>query len=157
MIGLIAVTASGRAAAARLAASWPGETRGYDGPAAQSLPRAWRECEDGLVCFLAAGAVIRLIAPLLASKRTDPAVVCVDEAARFTVPLVGGHAGGANALAVRAADALGAQPVITTASDAHSQAQIAADYERLSTVLDAAGVTEIVSFQRHRPARRENF
>jgi histidinol-phosphatase (PHP family) len=46
---------------------------------------------------------------------------------------------------------------ITTASDAHSQAQIAADYERLSTVLDAAGVTEIVTFQHHRPARRENF
>ena len=118
VIGLIAVTAAGRAAAARLATSWPGETRAYDGPAARSLPRAWHECEDGLVCFLAAGAVIRLIAPLLASKRTDPAVVCVDEAARFAVPLVGGHAGGANALAVRVADVLGAQPVITTASDA---------------------------------------
>ena len=117
MIGLIAVTAAGRAAAARLAASWPGETRAYDGPAAQSLPRAWSEC-DGLVCFLAAGAVIRLIAPLLDSKQTDPAVVCVDEAARFAVPLVGGHAGGANALALRAAGVLGAQPVITTASDA---------------------------------------
>jgi histidinol-phosphatase (PHP family) len=42
---------------------------------------------------------------------------------------------------------------ITTASDAHSHAQIAADYERLSTVLDAAGVTKIVTFQRHQPAR----
>ena len=118
MIGLIAVTAAGRTAAARLAVSWPGETRAYDGPAARSLPRAWDECEDGLVCFLAAGAVIRLIAPLLARKQTDPAVVCVDEAGRFAVPLVGGHAGGANALAVRAADVLGAQSVITTASDA---------------------------------------
>jgi cobalt-precorrin 5A hydrolase/precorrin-3B C17-methyltransferase len=117
VIGLIAVTAAGRAAAARLAASWPGETRAYDGPAARSLPQAWGEC-DGLVCFLAAGAVIRLIAPLLRGKHTDPAVVCVDEAARFAVPLVGGHAGGANALAARAASALGGEPVITTASDA---------------------------------------
>jgi cobalt-precorrin 5A hydrolase / cobalt-factor III methyltransferase / precorrin-3B C17-methyltransferase len=117
MIGLIAVTAAGRAAAARLAASWPGETRTYDGPAARSLPRAWAEC-DGLVCFLAAGAVIRLIAPLLDRKHADPGVVCVDEAARFAVPLVGGHAGGANALAARAAAVLGAEPVITTASDA---------------------------------------
>jgi cobalt-precorrin 5A hydrolase/precorrin-3B C17-methyltransferase len=117
MIGLIAVTAAGRAAAARLAASRPGETRTYDGPAARSLPRAWGEC-DGLVCFLAAGAVIRLIAPLLDSKHADPAVVCVDEAARFAVPLVGGHAGGANALAARVAAVLGAEPVITTASDA---------------------------------------
>ncbi|HEY1820639.1 MAG TPA: precorrin-3B C(17)-methyltransferase [Trebonia sp.] len=117
MIGLIAVTAAGRAAAARLTASWPGETRAYDGPAAGALPQAWTEC-DGIVCFLAAGAVIRLIAPLLAGKRADPAVICVDEAARFAVSLIGGHVGGANALAVRAALALGAEPVITTASDA---------------------------------------
>lgn len=117
MIGLIAVTAAGRAAAARLAAGWPGETRAYDGPAARSVPRAWAEC-DAMVCFLAAGAVIRLIAPLLTGKHADPAVVCVDEAARFAVPLVGGHAGGGNALAARIAAVLGAEAVITTASDA---------------------------------------
>jgi cobalt-precorrin 5A hydrolase/precorrin-3B C17-methyltransferase len=117
MIGLIAVTAAGRAASSRLAASWPGETRAYDGPAAHALPRAWNEC-DGLVCFLAAGAVVRLIAPLLESKHTDPAVVVVDEAARFAVPLAGGHGGGANALAARAAEVLGAETVLTTASDA---------------------------------------
>jgi cobalt-precorrin 5A hydrolase/precorrin-3B C17-methyltransferase len=117
MIGLIAVTTAGRAAAARLAGSWAGQTRHYDGPAARAVPPAWAECE-GLVCFLAAGAVIRLIAPLLDSKHTDPAVVCVDEAGRYAVALAGGHAGGANALAVRAAEALGAEPVITTATDA---------------------------------------
>jgi histidinol-phosphatase (PHP family) len=43
---------------------------------------------------------------------------------------------------------------ITTASDAHSHAQVAADYERLGDILDAAGVTEIMTFQRHHPARR---
>lgn len=117
MIGLIAVTAAGRAAAARLTAGWPGETRSYHGPAARSLPQAWTEC-DGMVCFLAAGAVIRLIAPLLDSKHADPAVVCVDEATRFAVPLTGGHAGGGNALAARVAEVLGAEAVITTASDA---------------------------------------
>ncbi|HLI42677.1 MAG TPA: precorrin-3B C(17)-methyltransferase [Streptosporangiaceae bacterium] len=117
MIGLVAVTAAGRAAAGRLAARWPGQTRCYDGPAAAALPRAWAEC-DAVVCFLAAGAVIRLIAPLLDAKRSDPAVVCVDEACRFAVALTGGHAAGANALAARAAAALGAQPVITTAADA---------------------------------------
>ena len=117
MIGLIAVTAAGRTAAARLAVSWPAETRTYQGPAAQSVAEAWAEC-DGLVCFLAAGAVIRLVAPLLDSKHTDPAVVCVDEAARFAVALVGGHTGGANNLAARVAAVLQAEPVITTASDA---------------------------------------
>ena len=93
MIGLIAVTAAGQAAAARLARAWPGETRGYDGPAAAALPRAWGEC-DALVCFLATGATIRLLAPLLASKHTDPAVVCVDEACRHAIALLGGHGSG---------------------------------------------------------------
>lgn len=116
MIGLIAVTAAGRAGAARLSAAWPGRTASYSGPARQALPQAWEQCDE-LVCFLAAGAVVRLIAPLLTSKPDDPAVVCVDEAGRYAVALTGGHAGG-NDLAVQVADVLGAQPVITTATDA---------------------------------------
>ncbi len=119
MIGLIAVTGGGRAAAQRLADAWPGETRRYDGPARQALPRAWAQC-DGLVCFLAVGATVRLIAPLLDSKWTDPAVVCVDESARRAVAVVGGHAAGANALAARVAAVFGADAVITTATDAVS-------------------------------------
>ena len=119
MIGLIAVTGGGRAAAERLAAAWPGQTRTYDGPARQALARAWAQC-DGLVCFLAVGATVRLIAPLLDSKWTDPAVVCVDESARRAVAVVGGHAAGANALATRVAEAFGADAVITTATDAVS-------------------------------------
>lgn len=119
MIGLIAVTAAGRAAAARLAAAWPGQTCGYDGPARQAMPRAWAQC-DGLVCFLAVGATVRLIAPLLDSKWTDPAVVCVDESARHAVAVVGGNAAGANALATRVAGVFGAVAVITTATDAVS-------------------------------------
>ena len=126
MIGLIAVTTAGQTAAARLARAWPGETRGYDGPAAAALPRAWGEC-DALVCFLATGAAIRLLAPLLASKHSDPAVVCVDEASRHAIALLGGHSsrartptggsGGANALAARVAEVLGAEPVLSTATD----------------------------------------
>ena len=119
MIGLIAVTGGGRAAAQRLADAWPGQTRRYDGPARQALPRAWAQC-DGLVCFLAVGATVRLIAPLLDSKWTDPAVVCVDESARRAVAVVGGHAAGANALAARVAAVFGADAVITTATDAVS-------------------------------------
>jgi cobalt-precorrin 5A hydrolase/precorrin-3B C17-methyltransferase len=117
VIGLIAVTAAGRESAARLAAAWPAETRLYEGPAKQALPRAWAECGE-IVCFLAVGATSRLIASLLESKWVDPAVVCVDQSARFAVPLVGGHAAGANALAARVAGVLGAVPVITTATDA---------------------------------------
>src|SRR5207302_10950686 len=67
--------------------------------------------------FLAAGATIRVLAPLLRDKGSDPAVVCVDEARRFAVALLGGHHG-ANELAHRIAGVLGCEPVITTASDA---------------------------------------
>jgi cobalt-precorrin 5A hydrolase/precorrin-3B C17-methyltransferase len=119
MIGLIAVTRGGRRAAARLAAAWPGETRLYDGPVRQVLPRAWAQC-DALVCFHAVGATVRLIAPLLDSKWTDPAVVCVDESCRHAVAVVGGHAAGANALAARVAEVFGADAVITTSTDAVS-------------------------------------
>src|SRR5271157_4917690 len=116
MIGLVAVTAAGRTAADRLTKAWP-DARRYDGPAAAALPRAFKEC-DAIVCFLAVGAAVRLLAPLLTGKRSDPGVVCVDEALRFAVPVLGAHQGGGNALARRVAETLGAEPVITTASDA---------------------------------------
>jgi cobalt-precorrin 5A hydrolase/precorrin-3B C17-methyltransferase len=113
VIGLVATTAAGRHAAAVLAGALPG-TRPYE---VRELPQAFVECEQ-LVCFLATGAVVRLLAPLLRGKTDDPGVVCVDEARRFAVALLGGHAGGANELAHAVADALGAQPVLTTGTDA---------------------------------------
>lgn len=117
MIGLISATAAGAAARDRLAAAWPDRTRVYDGPVRDAVRAAFAECEQ-LVCFLATGAVVRLIAPLLGEKASDPGVVCVDEAGRFAVSLVGGHGGGANELAVAVGEVLGAEPVVTTATDA---------------------------------------
>ncbi|WAZ20845.1 precorrin-3B C(17)-methyltransferase [Streptomyces cinnabarinus] len=117
MIGLISATAAGAAARDRLAAAWPDRTRVYEGPVADAVRAAFAECEQ-LVCFLATGAVVRLVAPLLGDKRTDPGVVCVDEGGRFAVSLVGGHGGGANELAGEVAELLGARPVVTTATDA---------------------------------------
>jgi cobalt-precorrin 5A hydrolase/precorrin-3B C17-methyltransferase len=112
VIGLVTTTASGRLAAGELEGL--GETRAYD---LRELRTAWAEC-DGLVVFLATGATVRLLAPLLQDKRHDPGVVCVDEARRFAVALVGGHDGGANDLAREVADVLGCEPVVTTATDA---------------------------------------
>ncbi|MEU1515321.1 precorrin-3B C(17)-methyltransferase [Streptomyces sp. NPDC005811] len=117
MIGLISATAAGAAARDRLAVAWPDRTRVYDGPVGDAVRRAFAECEQ-LVCFLATGAVVRLVAPLLGDKAADPGVVCVDEGGRFAVPLLGGHAGGANELALEVGELLGAQPVVTTATDA---------------------------------------
>ncbi|MET9015348.1 precorrin-3B C(17)-methyltransferase [Streptomyces olivaceoviridis] len=117
MIGLISATAAGAAARDRLAAAWPERTRVYEGPVGEAVRAAFAECEQ-VVCFLATGAVVRLLAPLLAGKAADPGVVCVDEGGRFAVSLLGGHAGGANALAREVGEVLGAEPVVTTATDA---------------------------------------
>ncbi|TAK31633.1 MAG: cobalamin biosynthesis protein CbiG [Chloroflexota bacterium] len=70
-----------------------------------------------LVLICAAGIAVRLIAPHLVSKRLDPSVVVVDEQGRYAISLLSGHLGGANELAARVATVLGAQPIITTASD----------------------------------------
>jgi cobalt-precorrin 5A hydrolase/precorrin-3B C17-methyltransferase len=117
VIGLISATAAGAAARDRLAAAWPDRTRVYEGPVGDAVRTAFAQCEQ-LVCFLATGAVVRLVAPLLSGKTEDPGVVCVDEGGRFAVSLLGGHAGGANELAREVGDLLGAEPVVTTATDA---------------------------------------
>jgi cobalt-precorrin 5A hydrolase / precorrin-3B C17-methyltransferase len=115
VIGLVSATANGGRNAAHLERSWP-DARVYEGRPSEALRRAWREC-DAIILFLAVGAAVRLVAPLLEDKRRDPGVVCVDDAGRFAVALAGGHGGDANALAGRVADSLGATPVVTTASD----------------------------------------
>lgn len=115
-IGAVAATASGRTAAAELAAAWPDEVRLFTGDRPSgALREAWRSC-TAVVSFLAVGATVRIIAPLLRDKATDPAVVCVDESRRFAVAVLGGHHG-ANTLAHRVSGVLGCAPVVTTASD----------------------------------------
>lgn len=71
----------------------------------------------GLIGIFSLGAMVRLIAPLLRDKKTDPAVVVIDDKAEHVISVLSGHLGGANDLTRRVADVLGATPVITTASD----------------------------------------
>jgi cobalt-precorrin 5A hydrolase/precorrin-3B C17-methyltransferase len=116
-IGCVAATESGREAAAHLRALWPREAEvvALD-TVADSLRTAFRDC-DAVVAFLATGATVRILAPLLGHKTTDPPVVCVDEGRRFAIALLGGHYG-ANELARRVAAAIGGEPVISNARDA---------------------------------------
>jgi cobalt-precorrin 5A hydrolase len=72
---------------------------------------------DALVCIFSLGAVIRLIAPHMKDKKTDPAVVVIDDTAKFVISTLSGHLGGANELAEKIASTLGAIPVVTTAAD----------------------------------------
>lgn len=87
-------------------------------PLGTALPRLFREPSvRGLVVVLAVGATVRLLAPWLRGKERDPAVVALDDGGRFAIALLSGHRGGANRLAQQVADAVGACPVVTTASE----------------------------------------
>jgi cobalt-precorrin 5A hydrolase len=90
----------------------PGDLKGL-------LASLWKEM-DGFVLIMATGIVVRLIAPLLESKQSDPAVVTMDDAGRFAISLTSGHLGGANELAERCAFISGARAVITTATDVNN-------------------------------------
>ncbi|MDR6224147.1 cobalt-precorrin 5A hydrolase [Desmospora profundinema] len=90
--------------------------RFFTGSVRKILPELFRRY-DGLVLFISLGAVVRMIAPILKDKKTDPAVVVVDDRAEHVISVLSGHLGGANELTRQVAAALEARPVITTASD----------------------------------------
>ena len=118
-VAVLAITAGGNRLAATLARELP-EADHLEGTAgekiAERLADAWGRY-DGLVCVMAAGIVVRLLAPLLGDKERDPCVVVVDERGRHAVSLLGGHLGGGNELARTVAALSGGTAVITTASD----------------------------------------
>ncbi|MBI5698375.1 MAG: cobalamin biosynthesis protein [Thaumarchaeota archaeon] len=72
---------------------------------------------EGLVCLFSLGAVIRLVAPCLKDKKTDPAIIVIDDKANFVISVLSGHLGGANELTEEIAKKLGSTSVITTAAD----------------------------------------
>ena len=133
-IAVVAITRHGIALAGRVVAALPGaqlfapekfrtETEAassastcYVGKTGDQIPALFAAF-DGIVAIVSLGAVVRLIAPHLKSKEIDPAVVVLDEGGKFAIPILSGHLGGANALAGRLATAIGATPVLTTASD----------------------------------------
>ena len=72
---------------------------------------------DGVICLFSLGAVIRLLAPHIKDKKTDPAVIVIDDKTNFVISVLSGHIGGANELTQQIAEKLNALPVITTAAD----------------------------------------
>ncbi len=126
-IAVYALTRAGARLGRRLAAALGGELHlpgrlgpGPGEPGFTSLPARVAETFEthrGHVFICAAGIAVRAIAPRLVSKDKDPAVVVLDEAGRFAISLLSGHLGGANDLTLAVAEAVGATPVITTATD----------------------------------------
>jgi cobalt-precorrin 5A hydrolase / precorrin-3B C17-methyltransferase len=98
-----------------IATSVPG-TKNYSDGLKNFLAQQWHQQKSFVFC-MATGAVIRLIAPLLEDKATDPAVVVVDESGKFVISLCGSHQGGADRLAQWTALRLGMTPVLTGASN----------------------------------------
>jgi cobalt-precorrin 5A hydrolase/precorrin-3B C17-methyltransferase len=91
----------------------------YSGALRPTLGDRWGQY-DHFIFALATGAVVRLIAPLLKDKATDPAVVVVDEAGQFAISLCGGHQGGADRLARTVSQYLQATPILTGSAN-HQQ------------------------------------
>ncbi|KAF0144927.1 MAG: cobalt-precorrin 5A hydrolase / precorrin-3B C17-methyltransferase [Nitrospirae bacterium] len=89
----------------------------------KAIPGLWKKSAS-LIFIMATGIVVRTIAPLIKNKKTDPAVVVLDEKGRFAVSLLSGHIGGANNIAKQIADFLGGEAVITTASDVNNMPSI---------------------------------
>lgn len=116
-LNLIAFTDRGYALAQKLAGALGGKA--VRGGKAVGL-NEWTEAHfsgDALVFVGAVGIAVRAIAPYVKRKTVDPAVVVVDENARYAIPILSGHLGGANRLARAIASLTGAQAVITTATD----------------------------------------
>ncbi len=130
---LFAFTVKGKATALRIAAALDGwelslrvpeklkdvRFEAYAGTLPDYTGRVFER--DALIYVGAAGIAVRAIAPHVASKRSDPAVLCVDEKGQYIIPILSGHIGGANRLARSLAAALDATPVITTATDVNGR------------------------------------
>ena len=136
-IAVVAITRHGIAMAGRVVAALPGAqlfapekfraeaeaaSTGalcYAGKTGDQIPALFAGF-DGIVAIVSLGAVVRLIAPHLANKESDPAVVVVDEAGKFAIPILSGHLGGANALAGHLATAIGATVMSISISSSDS-------------------------------------
>jgi len=76
---------------------------------------------EGIIFIMATGIVVRVIAPYIQDKRIDPAIVVMDEQGHYAISLLSGHIGGANELAQLIGQSIGAEPVITTATDVNKK------------------------------------
>jgi len=115
-IHIIALTEAGHKLAQRLATKIVAADIWYKPkPFAEKVQQAFSRGER-LIFICATGIVIRTLAPILQDKHNDPAVLILDEAGKFVIPLLSGHEGGANDWASQVSELIDAQLVMTTAN-----------------------------------------
>ncbi|MGG0174925.1 cobalt-precorrin 5A hydrolase [Gottfriedia acidiceleris] len=96
------------------------------------------EAYKGLIIIISLGAVVRMIAPILKDKKTDPAVVVIDDKGEHVISVLSGHIGGANELTKEVAATLQARPIITTASDVQETIAVDLFGKRFGWIWDSA-------------------
>ena len=118
--------------------------------------KSWSKA-DALLFIGACGIAVRAIAPFVKKKTEDPAVIVIDELGTYSIPVLSGHKGGANELAVRLARLIGAMPVVTTATDingvfsaddwARSQGLVVANPEKIKFISSRLLAGETLGFK----------
>lgn len=130
---IISLTRNGGRVASKIAVKVGGQTftKGKDFENLAVLVGEIFKTFDGLIFVCAAGIAVRMIAPHIVSKLSDPAVVVVDERGQNVISLLSGHVGRANELTLEIAKALEANPVITTATDVEGKFSVDAIASKL--------------------------
>lgn len=128
-IAIVSLSEAGARIAAKLASFWPSCDM-FLHSSVTGLPTAKRfdrvveltrdiySQYDGLIYVMPTGVVVRAIGPHIEHKTVDPAIVVVDVGGRWAISLLAGHEGGANDLAIAVANVLGAEPIVTTTTEA---------------------------------------
>lgn len=114
-IRIIALTEAGQRLALRIQSQLDSAEISYKPQPFAATVQQFFEQGDRMIFICATGIVMRSLAPVIEHKQLDPPVLVLDELGQFVIPLLSGHEGGANDWAADIAEALGAQPVITTA------------------------------------------
>lgn len=109
----------------------------FSGSVRMLLPTLFQQYK-GIILIISLGAVVRMIAPILKDKKTDPGVVVIDDRGENVISVLSGHLGGANELTHEVAAALGARAIITTASDVQKTIPVDLFGSRFGWVWDAA-------------------
>ena len=144
---IISVTANGTRIAEKISTKVGGQTfvKGKNFDKLADLVAEIFGKFDGLIFICAAGIVVRMIAPHIISKLSDPAVLVVDERGQNVISLLSGHVGRANELTLEIARAIEANPVITTATDIAGKFSVDAVASKLGLVPEPKEVIKAIN------------